>query len=147
MFRQRWGIYGTFLLMIAVAGCGSGDDIASVEGTLKLDGEPLSNATIVFVPADGRPAGATTDENGRYVLNYSEGRQGAPVGKNKVRVYTQRDASESPSGEQLPPVPERIPMKYNAQTILEYTVEAGKKNEANFELESEGDLMEPDAYN
>ena len=146
MLQRRWLVSGAFLVALACVGCGS-DDIASVEGTVTLDGTPLQNATVVFVPEEGRPAGATTDESGHYVLVYTEGREGAPVGKNIVRIYTARDASESPSGEQIPPVPERLPMKYNAQTTLDFTVEAGKDNVADFALESGGDVMVQDDYN
>ena len=37
-------------------------------------------------------------------------------------------------------------MKYNAQTTLEFTVEAAKENIANFDLTSEGRLSVPDVY-
>ena len=37
-------------------------------------------------------------------------------------------------------------MKYNAQTTLEFTVEAGKENIANFDLKSEGPIAVPDIY-
>jgi hypothetical protein len=134
-------VFGMSLAVLACLGCGSdGPDIATVEGTVTLDGKPLQNASVVFVPENGRPAGATTDESGHYELNFSGGRKGAIPGKNRIRISTLRDASESEDGTPIPAVAETIPMKYNAKTTLEFTVEPSKHNEANFELESKGEL-------
>jgi hypothetical protein len=38
-----------------------GPEIASVEGTVTMDGNPLPNASVVFIPPAGRPAGARTN--------------------------------------------------------------------------------------
>ena len=147
MYVKHCVVLGACLLALACLGCGGGGPaIASVEGTVTLDGKPLPNASVVFVPENGRPAGATTDGRGHYVLTFTGGREGAMLGKNKVRISTARDPSETPSGEPIPAVPETIPMKYNAQTELEFTVEAGKPNIANFDLSSEGELAPKDEY-
>ena len=147
MYVKKCMVLGACLLVLGCLGCGpGGPEIASVEGTVTLDGEPLPNASVVFVPENGRPAGATTDSQGHYVLTFSEGREGAMLGKNKVRISTARDPSETPDGERIPAVPETITMQYNAQTTLEFTVEPGKKNIADFELTSGGPIAEQDAY-
>lgn len=137
---------GVVLLALACTGCGeSGPEIATVEGTVTLDGKPLPHATVVFTPVEGgRPAGAMTDEEGYYVLNFTEGRQGAIPGKNRVRIYTLRDPMEDEDGNMIPGSPETIPTKYNAETTLEFVVEDGKRNEANFDLDSEGELPPAD---
>lgn len=125
------------------AGCGpSGPAIAEVEGTVMLDGKPLPMASVVFIPENGRPAGAITDENGHYVLNFTEGRQGAIPGKNKVIITTKRDPGKDADGNMLPASPETVPMKYNAQTELTFVVEDGKRNIADFKLDSEGPIAE-----
>ena len=147
MHLKNCVVLGACLLVLACIGCGpGGPPIESVEGTVTLDGKPLPNASVVFVPENGRPAGATTDSQGHYVLTFTEGRQGAMLGKHKVRISTARDPSETPSGEPIPASPETIPAKYNAQTELEFTVEAGKKNTADFDLSSEGEIAEQDQY-
>ena len=147
MYLKYCVVLGTCLLVLACLGCGPGGPaIESVEGTVTLDGKPLPNASVVFVPENGRPAGATTDSQGHYVLTFTEGRQGAMLGKHKVRISTASDPSETPDGEPIPGTPETIPMKYNAQTELEFTVEAGKKNTADFDLSSEGEIAEQDQY-
>jgi len=123
------------------AGCQS-DGSVSVEGTVTLDGQPLAEATVQFISETGTTAGAVTDKNGRYVLTYVEGKRGVPPGKYKVRISTARGESETPDGKPIPAVPERIPMQYNAKTILEFSVEAGKRNVANFDLESRGQIIQ-----
>jgi hypothetical protein len=101
-----------------------------------MDGKPLANATVVFIPENGRPAGARTDPDGKYVLNFTEGRRGAIPGKNTIRISTLRDADRDESGKAIPGSPETIPAKYNAATTLEFTVEPRKRNVANFDLKS-----------
>ena len=137
-------------LMLAVAsclGCGpQGPEIARVEGTVTLDGIPLPNAAVVFIPENGRPAGATTDQSGRYALTFTRGRKGALLGRHRVRITTARDPSETPDGQPIPGVPESIPVNYNSQSKLEFIVVGGKTNIADFPLKSGGELPEKDVY-
>lgn len=145
MFRGIRQIIGGLVLSLACAGCAeSGPEIATVEGTVTLDGKPLPHASVVFVPENGRPAGAMTDEEGHYVLNFNEDRQGAIPGKNRVRISTLRDPMENEEGEMIPGSPETIPRKYNSETILEFDVKPGEANVADFDLESEGELPPTD---
>jgi hypothetical protein len=99
---------------------------------------PLPNATVVFVPENGRPAGANTDQNGNYVLNFAQGRQGAIPGTNTIRIMTMRDADQDENGKTIPGSPETVPSRYNTESTLTFEVEPGKKNVANFELQSTG---------
>ena len=104
-----------------------------------MDGKPLPNATVVFIPENGRPAGASTDADGNYVLNFSQGRRGAIPGKNTIRVTTLREASApDENGKSIPGSKETIPAEYNSASTLEFTVEPKKKNVANFDLKSGG---------
>ena len=141
LFDKSYIQFGACLLSAALAGCGSdGPEIAGVEGTVTMDGKPLPNAAVVFVPEGGRPAGARTDENGHYVLNFSAGRQGAIPGKSRIRISTLSDPYEAEDGTSVPGSPETIPARYNAQTTLQYEVKAGETNVANFDLDSEGPI-------
>jgi hypothetical protein len=132
------GLY--LVLAIAVllaAGCGpGGPEIAHVSGRVTMDGKPLANATVVFIPENGRPAGAQTNSDGKYVLEFTEGRRGAIPGKNTIRISTLRDADRDANGKAIPASPETIPAKYNAASTLEFTVEPRKRNVANFDLKS-----------
>lgn len=125
------------LLAFAIAGCGpGGPEIAHVSGRVTMDGKPLANATIVFIPENGRPSGATTDADGKYELNFNEDREGAIPGKNTVRFTTLRDPTPGEDGKSIPGSPETIPPKYNAESTLEFVVEPKKRNIANFDLTS-----------
>jgi hypothetical protein len=71
------------------AGC-AGREFAEVEGTVTLDGAPLLEVEVVFVPDPDRGPGgnnatAYTDEHGRYRLRaVRDGRDGAAVGWYRV---------------------------------------------------------------
>jgi len=139
---KKFPLAGILLLALTCWGCGpGGPEIASVEGKITMDGKPLPNAAVVFIPENGRPAGATTDSEGNYVLNFTAGRQGAIPGKNTVRITTLRDPSETEDGKPIPGSPETIPMEYNAASKLEFTVKEGERNIANFDLKSGGRIL------
>ena len=129
--------------VLVFLGCSSGGpEIAQVSGRVTMDGKPLANASVVFIPENGRPAGARTDADGRYVLNFTEGRRGAIPGKNSVRITTQRETEKDENGKTVVSgSPETIPMEYNAASTLEFAVEPKKKNVANFELKSGGKVL------
>lgn len=142
VYQIRTQLAGLLLIVIA-SGCGGADgpEIASVRGTIKMDGEPLPNATVLFIPqAGGRPAGARTDENGEYELNFGSGRQGAIPGENKVRISTLSDPMPDEEGNMVPGSPEKVPRQFNTATTLTFTVEDGKENIADFDISSEGEL-------
>ena len=138
-------VAGVVLLMMALmlqVGCGpSGPDIARVQGTVTMDGKPLPNAIIMFVPVGGRPSVSETDANGKYVLEFSGGRKGAIPGINRVEINTGRLAYEK-DGKNYPAVKESVPVQYNRVTTLEFNVEAGKNNTADFALKSGGKIVE-----
>jgi hypothetical protein len=123
--------------VLAMAGCGSsGPEIAYVEGRITMDGKPLADATVVFVPENGRPSGATTDQDGNYVLNFAQGRKGALPGSSTVRIMTMRDAGQDENGQTVPGRKETVPSQYNVESTLTFDVEPNQKNVANFELQS-----------
>jgi hypothetical protein len=138
-------VTGVVLLMMALTlqlGCGpSGPDIARVQGTVTMDGKPVPNAIIMFVPVGGRPSVSETDANGKYVLEFSGGRKGAIPGMNRVEINTGRLAYEK-DGKNYPAVKESVPAQYNRLTTLEFNVEAGKNNTADFALKSGGKIVE-----
>jgi hypothetical protein len=125
-----------------LAGCGrGGPEIAYVTGRVTMDGKPLANASVIFIPENGRPAGAATDADGNYVLNFAQGRRGAIPGKNAIRITTQRDPTPGEGDEAIPGSKETVPAKYNTNSTLEFVVEPGKKNVANFDLKSDGKVI------
>lgn len=134
------------LALLLLVGCDGGPEIASVEGTVTMDGQPLPYASVVFYNQNSRPAGASTDENGSYVLTFSKGRQGAMPGRSIVRISTIRDGGSDVNGMPTPGSKETVPMRYNAQTELEFDVQAGQKNIADFHLTSDGTVLKSSDY-
>jgi hypothetical protein len=138
-FARVSTLLSLFMLAILSTGCGpGGPKIAYVTGRVTMDGKPLANATVVFIPENGRPAGASTDANGNYVLNFAQGRRGAIPGNNTIRITTQRDPTPGENGTAIPGSKETIPPRYNAESELTFTVEPSKRNTANFDLKSGG---------
>jgi hypothetical protein len=130
-------------LLMAAAGCGSGRGTVPVEGIVTLDGQPLENAAVSFVPAKGRPATAQTDAAGKFKLMTFAPGDGAAPGPYKVGVSKMEApaapsgnvASTSPDGKTMlsgpssmrggpPPQPKSlVPSKYLNPNTSELTVE------------------------
>jgi hypothetical protein len=80
------------LLVLAAGGCSSKIRLAEVGGSVTKAGKPQKNVWVQFAPAKGgRPAEGRTNGEGRYKLDYSRGRQGAPLGTHRVMVMTGGD--------------------------------------------------------
>lgn len=80
------------LLVAAAGGCSSKIRLAEVGGSVTKAGKPQKNVWVQFAPAKGgRPAEGRTNGEGRYKLDYSRGRQGAPLGTHRVTVMTGGD--------------------------------------------------------
>lgn len=146
MIRTRSALFIIGTCAVFCVGCGpKGPPIGSVTGTITMDGEPLANATVVFMAeAGGRPAAAKTDAEGKYELNFSAGRKGAIPGPNKVRITTLSDPYEDEDGNPVPGSPETIAIEYNQQTTLSFDVKENEPNVANFDLKSGGRIMAGD---
>ncbi len=72
-----------------MAGCNSTSNPPTipVSGTVKMDGNPVSGAMVMFHPAEGsQTASGTTDANGKYVLGTFVGGDGAMKGNYGVTV-------------------------------------------------------------
>lgn len=104
-------------------GCGGRElpELAPVEGTVTLDGKPVPNVMVQFLPENGgRPSTGTTDDQGHYELTYVAGEEGARLGRNKVEVVM-----IWPDGEPTPGVKDVVPRAYKGtDTTLSYEVKA-----------------------
>ncbi len=132
--KSFWSLLG--LMLPFLLGCGpGGPEIATVSGTITLDGKPLPEASVLFINQSGRPAAAWTDQSGNYKLMFDENRSGAIPGDNIVRISTFRFGVEGVPGKK-----ETIAAEYNIRSKLSFKVEPGKKNIANFDLKSGGKI-------
>ncbi len=139
---------------IAVVGCGGAStlDTHPVEGVVTLDGEPVPNATVMFVPVDeqqGLSATGITDQSGVYTLTaVGTGEDVARAGggtlpgeyqigviKTEVESYlSEEEAMEQGIPYEPPPLEPKVdhivPLRYNLpqRSGLTATVTEGKNN-------------------
>ena len=114
---------------LSFLGCGSERRGGTINGTVTLDGKPLEEGLVTFVPMDGK--GQPTDGkivNGKFSVAVSPGEMkvmfSAPKVVGKKKMY---DTPDSPS---VDDVRELLPEKYNAQSKLKITVASGIKEES-----------------
>jgi hypothetical protein len=92
-FCSTWVLRVLGLFVLVLSGCGDGlGKLYPVSGTVTLDGEPLKNAQISFVPDTDKgnktPASAVGRvTNGSYTLTTKDS-PGAPAGSYKVMINT-----------------------------------------------------------
>jgi hypothetical protein len=127
-----------FCALIA-GGCGSsGPELGHVSGKVTLNGQPLAEATVEFIPQSGRPSVGTTDADGQYVLRYTGDQPGALFGTHTVRITTQVTGFKSEGGEEGRDArKELVPPQYNIESELKREVKPGD-NTFDFALESDG---------
>lgn len=132
--------FGAVLLSIA-AGCGGGGGpapppLVPVSGTVTLDGKPLANASVTFLPVGGtrgaRSPYGFTGADGRYELVFDNEHKGAPEGEFEVlcNKWVMPDGSDFPRDSGQSPVEvakELLPSHYSQEGMskLRATVPAG----------------------
>jgi hypothetical protein len=137
---------------LSLLGCGGGGVATSpVSGTVTLDGQPLANVMVSFMPKEGGPAASSlTDASGKYSL-VTAGKKGAVLGKHTVKVTSVvapvgmaagEMKSDSPEYKQkmmsgggkkdyykaqssAMAIKEVIPEKYNTKSTLSHEVVSG----------------------
>jgi hypothetical protein len=135
-----WFPFG--VVLASALGCG-GSKVGSVSGTVKLDGEPLANAVVLFQPlGDGElnPGVGSigrTNEKGEYGLRLIDGAKGAVVGKHRVEISCPiDDGQNNPDEDRATKPPNKIPDRYHAGSKMTYEVKSGD-NKADFDLTSD----------
>lgn len=121
-------LFATTLLLI---GCSGGPRSYPVSGTVTLDGKPLDDGNIYFLPLDPNvPPDAGKIEAGHF-------RFAAREGKVRVEIRASREVpgKRSPMGNIRKE--EYIPARYNRESTLEAEVRADKENVYSLELTSD----------
>jgi hypothetical protein len=103
-----------------------------VSGVVTLDGAPVSDAELTFIPSSSVTGGAQvsssygrTDSQGHYTLIYLEDVPGAVVGEHHVQIRAADMTGR-----------ERLPKEYNARTTLKCEVKPGRNDDVDFQLKS-----------
>ena len=76
------------MVLVALVGCGGSDrsETVPVQGQVLYRGQPVAEAQVMFLPENDRPANATTDAEGKFVLTTFETGDGAVVGAHRVSI-------------------------------------------------------------
>jgi hypothetical protein len=120
------------LLAVALTGCG-GKGTVSVKGVVTLEGEPLSEATVLFMPdgAGGRPASGFTSSDGVFRLTTFQPDDGALPGNYRVLVRKTAAAPDPKAAEQA--AGERAWAKYGDKALAKGKKPTTPGQYANFE--------------
>lgn len=85
------------------SGCGDGVTLVPVSGVATLDGKPLAEANLSFIPMPGNPISTSgterTGPDGNFKMTY-HGRAGLAPGKYKVSVSKTEEVAP-PNGKQI----------------------------------------------
>jgi hypothetical protein len=130
-------------LLLCAGGCGGdGPGLATVSGTVTLDGQPVPAAVLTFIPQapDSSPSYGRTDAEGKYSLMFTRSKEGAMLGKHRVEIETQKisadEAADMKAEGREVPAYVAIPKKYREPGALTAEVKSGG-NQIDFTLTSD----------
>lgn len=137
-----------FCLMGMLTGCGGQsteipDELIPVSGTVKLDGEPKANISVIFNPGDqttGTGGYGVTDSEGKYTLLHRSNKPGVESGEYFVTFSLMGlpDGSPIPEGKDAADVGaiQLLPEKYtNAEREIKLTIATVKAPEVTLDFE------------
>jgi hypothetical protein len=136
--RRAWLAVMLFGLLVSW-GCSQSGGRQSLEGTVTLDGKPLAEGSIVFVPQPGTksPTCGGTISEGHFSIAPAGG---AFTGKFRVEITairtTGRKVARRQDGKMMDETAQVIPARYNAQSELTATVTEKGPNRFEFPLKS-----------
>lgn len=137
------------LIVTNLIGCNF-SGLSPVEGVVMLDGVPVANASIQFIPqGSGRDATAGTNAKGEFVMSTQEPRDGVMPGAYKVVItppanagplqkFTSADEAMAAEARAQPiPANPSFPVKYTRQDLTPLTQEVpAKEKKIVFDLKS-----------
>ena len=141
MTKSRLFALGLSYFLICGCGGSGARQVAPVSGVVTIDGKPLTQGTVTFVPTVGQSAKATINPDGSYVMTTYSSSDGAPVGENRVMVDAAirgRSGSDDLLGMSIIESP--IPREYAdiGTSKLVFKVEADTDNKFDITLSSKG---------
>ena len=120
------------VLGLAVVGCGSGGPTKTeVSGKVSLDGKPIAEADILFIPSDkslGADGGKIVDGGFRFP---------AKIGPCRVEIRAINVGPDTPTFEGQPLASNYLPARYNTDSELVADVVEDGDNKFDFRLTSQ----------
>jgi hypothetical protein len=103
----------TLCLLISVCGCGLGGNRAAIEGAVTLDGQPVDNGSILFVPIEGTksPTAGAVIAAGRYQIPRNKGPM---AGVFRIEITAPRKTGKTIPARSIPLTPMDIPVEGGA---------------------------------
>ncbi|QDT95947.1 hypothetical protein [Gimesia aquarii] len=130
--RKPLGVLAIVLSIAMTVGCGgkeTGQERATISGSVTFNGEPIEKGIIEFIPT-GSTKGPTSGgpiKNGKYDIT----EKGPTMGPHKVLIRATRntgkmvDAGPQTGGAKVEETEQYIPAQYNIKTTLEVTILSG----------------------
>lgn len=126
------------LIAATAIGCGQSSDLDKVvvRGTVSLDGQPIPNGELRFIPTGDTqgPISGGPIKDGAYV---AQGRGGVPIGEHRVEIRAYRAAGRpgQPISPEGGPAEQYLDKRYNDQTTLTAKID-GSTETQDFQLTS-----------
>ena len=120
----------TLVSFAVLVGYGPRDELRRVlvSGEVTYGGQPVAIGQIRFIPMPGTngPTSVERIVDEKYTTSSTGG---VPVGKHRVEIasYDPEEYANRPMGPGTPPIRQLLPEKYNRESLLEATVESGKR--------------------
>ncbi len=122
-------------LIVGCFGGKSARNDVTITGTVTVDGQPIPNGSITFMPADGQGQdGGGTIKDGKYTAKASVGEKFVTI--DGFKVEGQRVADPGVDDRMIDNIVSIVPEKYRNKNELRATVKASG-NTFDFKLESE----------
>ncbi len=131
---RRLAVAGLFAVFV-LSGCQDGrPNKGKVKGTVTLDGRPLEKGSVLFISTDNTtPSSSAEIRNGTFAGEVYVGQMNVQV--LSPQVVGKRKVYDTPDSPEADVLEERIPAKYNTETVLTADVKPGEQ-ELNFPLKN-----------
>lgn len=126
MLRRCFVVTVFFVFAALVSGCGRGADENRrypVQVTVTLDGKPMAEGQVDFVPLDGRVPSSGAIQDGQALF-------GSVAGKCRVEILAFRKFGNMREAENY------LPKRYSERSQLSAEVSAGGENTFTFQVTS-----------
>ena len=128
------------VILMSLLGCSNNQrETAIVRGTVTVDGKPVPNGTVTFIPeVSGPPATGEINPMGQYTLTTYQAGDGAVPGRYKIMVMALQDNNDRLPEDRSPLPAPIVPQKYLSTSTsgLTGTVEPGIENVIDLPLAS-----------
>lgn len=139
---QKFWLAGAVVFCAFIAGCGGGNKLVQVSGSVAVDGKPAEGAALLFFPSgDGPVATASCNADGKYKI-VCDGEQGIPQGSYSVAIRWPDPTVKPTAAQKMTGMfdegPDLLKGKYDSKqkTTLKADITANTTELALFDLKS-----------